>query len=285
VPERKMINPVRCLAIALAALSFAPINGSAEDRPLWEAGAGVAVISFPTYRGSDQRKSYLLPAPYIVYRGEVLQISHESVRGLFLKSDHAELDVSMNGSVPVKSNGNQARDGMPDLDPTLEIGPSLNLFLIHSDAKKINLDLRLPVRTVIASDFPRAKQVGWLFQPQLNVDVADLGGVEGLKLGLAAGPLFGDRRYHQYFYGVAPEFATAARPAYNAHGGYAGSQFVGAVSKRFPTYWVGGFMKWDTLNSAAFADSPLVKTKQYFTAGFAISWIFAESKTMVARDR
>ena len=280
-----MINPVRGFAIALVLLSLAPFDGRAADLPLWEAGAGVAVIDFPDYRGSDERQSYVLPAPYIVYRGEVLQISREKVRGLFFKSDRAELDVSLNGAVPVKSAGNQARQGMPDLDPTLEIGPSLNLFLIHSEAKKINLDLRLPLRPVIASDFTRAKQVGWVFQPQFNVDVRDLGGNEGLKLGLAAGPLFGDRRYHQYFYGVDPEFATAERPVYSAHGGYAGSQFIAAVSKRFPTYWVGGFMKWDTLKNAAFADSPLVKTKQYFTTGFAISWIFAESKTMVAEDR
>jgi outer membrane scaffolding protein for murein synthesis (MipA/OmpV family) len=280
-----MIHPVRGFAVALALLSLAPLDGRARDLPLWELGAGAAVIDFPDYRGSDERQSYVLPVPYIVYRGEVLQISREKVRGLFFKSDRAELDISLNGAVPVKSAGNQARQGMPDLDPTLEIGPSLNLFLIHSAAKKINLDLRLPLRPVIASDFSRTKQVGWVFQPQLNVDVRDLGGNQGLKLGLVAGPLFGDRRYHQYFYGVDPEFATPARPAYNAHGGYAGSQFIAAVSKRFPTYWVGGFMKWDTLNNAAFADSPLVKTKQYFTTGFAISWIFAESKIMVSENR
>jgi len=45
------------------------------------------------------------------------------VRGLFFKSDNAELDVSLNGSVPVKSSENRARQGMPDLEPTLEIGP------------------------------------------------------------------------------------------------------------------------------------------------------------------
>jgi len=285
VPSQILINPVRGFAIALALLSLAPLDGHARDLPLWEVGAGVAVIDFPDYRGSDERQSYVLPVPYLVYRGEVLQISREKVRGLFFKSDRAELDVSLNGAVPVKSASNQARQGMPDLDPTLEIGPSLNLFLIHSDAKKINLELRLPLRTVIASDFSSAKQVGWVFQPQLSVDVRDLGGNEGLKLGLAAGPLFGDRGYHQHFYGVDPEFATAARPAYSAHGGYAGAQFIAAISKRFPNYWVGGFMKWDTLNNAAFADSPLVKTRQYFTTGFAISWIFGESKTMVAEDR
>ena len=50
----------------------------AEPLPLWELGAGAAVVSFPDYRGSDRQRSYLLPLPYVVYRGDVLQIDRES---------------------------------------------------------------------------------------------------------------------------------------------------------------------------------------------------------------
>ena len=104
-------------------------------------------------------------------------------------------------------------------------------------------------------------------------------------MGVLVGPFFGDRRYYQYFYGVDPAFATTDRPAYTASGGYGGSQAVVALSKRFPQFWVGGFVKWDTLSGAAFADSPLVKTRQSATAGFAISWIFDVSKTLVEAER
>jgi hypothetical protein len=58
-------------------------------------------------------------------------------------------------------------------------------------------------------------------------------------------------------------------------------QFLAALSKRFPKYWVGGFVRYDTLNNAAFEQSPLVTTKKYFAAGFAISWILGESKERV----
>jgi len=85
-------------------------------------------------------------------------------------------------------------------------------------------------------------------------------------------------------YGVDPAYATTVRPVYTARGGYAGSQFISALSKRFPHYWLGGFVKWDTLHGAVFEDSPLVKRKQNFTAGFAVSWIFAESKTLCKRS-
>ena len=126
---------------------------------------------------------------------------------------------------------------------------------------------------------------GWLFQPQLNWDNADFLGTHGLNLGLVVGPVFGSAKYHQYFYNVDPAFATAGRPAYQAHGGYAGTQFIGALSRRFSDFWVGGFMKYDYLRGAAFDDSPLTKSKSGFSAGIAVLWVFAESKTKVESVR
>jgi len=96
---------------------------------------------------------------------------------------------------------------------------------------------------------------------------------------LGVGPLFTDRRYNQSFYGI--DAAYAHRPAYTARGGYAGAQFVAALTKRFPGFWTSGFMKLDTLHGAAFEDSPLVRSKQNVTAGFAITWIFAQSSNKV----
>ena len=284
-----MKHPNTAVAGLLAA--FTVLSGltagssRAEQLPLWEAGVGIAAISFPDYRGSNERHAWVLPYPYIVYRGEFLQADERRMRGLFFKSDRLEIDVSVNGSVPVDSNENDARRGMPDLDATLEIGPALNVLLMQSDNRKTRLELRLPVRAVLASDFSYIRQVGWVFQPHMNVDVADPLGYGGWNLGLLAGPLVTDRRYNRYFYGVEPAFVTANRPAYGAGGGYAGTQLIAALSKRFQQFWVGGFVKWDTLNGAAFADSPLVKDKQGLAAGFSIAWVLGESKTRVETTR
>jgi hypothetical protein len=187
-----------------------------------------------------------------------------------------ELDVSVNGSVPAKSRDSVERRGMPDLLPTLEIGPSLNTHLYYSEDKKINLDLRLPLRSVIAADLNHTQQAGWVFHPQLNADVKDVA-QSGWNLGLVAGMLFGDSRYHRYFYDVAPQFVTATRPAYTATSGYSGTQFIAALSRRNKDYWTGGFVKWDDLSGAAFVDSPLVNKRQYFTVGCSISWILDKS--------
>ena len=268
----------------LALIAIAPCGARGGEFPLWEAGAGIAVIDFPDYRGSDERQSYVLPIPYFVYRGEILKADREGLRGQFFKNDRLDLHLSLNGTVPVDSTDNSARSGMPDLDPTLEIGVRLDITLLRKPDRSIEVTLGLPVRTVIATDFSHSKNIGWVFEPQFNVDFRDMWPGEGWNVGLAVGPLFGDKRYHNYFYGVAPDFATPQRPAFNAASGYAGSKILGAISKRFRSYWVGGFVQLDTLKGAEFENSPLVRQTESFSAGFAIAWILGRSQKMVEAE-
>lgn len=241
----------------------------------------MAAVDFPDYRGADERTTYVLPFPYLVYRGEFLKADRDRIRGLFFRSERSELNISVNGSVPVNSSENAARRGMPDLDPTAEVGPNLQLMLYRDAADDIRIDLRLPVRAVIATDFSRVYGVGWVFTPQLNVDLRNTGLGEGWNVGIAAGPLFGNRRYHDYYYGVAPQYANASRPAYAAAGGYAGLQATGAISRRFADYWIGAFTRWDTVDGAVFEASPLVRQRSSYSVGFAIAWMLGESSRRV----
>lgn len=250
----------------------------AAEKPLWELGGGLGYIDFPDYRGSDERSQYVLPIPYFVYRGEFIRIDRDSLRGRLLDTERYELDLSLNGSVPVDSDDNKAREGMDDLDPTIELGPVLKLHLLESSDSRYQLDLRLPLRAVISSEL---EHVGWTAQPKLNLDLRDPLRHPGWKLGLLAGAVFGDSAYHAYFYEVDTRFARPGRPAYAADGGYAGVQAIAALSKRFPRYWIGGFVKWDSLHGAVFEDSPLVREKSQFTAGLAMSWVFRVSEILV----
>ena len=272
-----MSRASRVLLILLLA-AVQPLR--AEPKPEWELGAGIAAIDFPLYRGSADRRSYLLPAPYVQYRGEFLQIDRERVRGLLFESERVELDISVNGSVPVDSEDSSARQGMPDLDPTLELGPELNVTLLRDRPRRATLELRLPLRAVWSTDLSSLRHEGWLFHPQLNLDLDRVGG-SGWDLGLAAGWLWGDRGYHGYFYDVAPQYATTTRPAYEAPGGYAGRQLIAALSRRQGDLWLGGFVKRDTLDGAVFADSPLVQRRSDWSAGVMVAWVFARSQRQV----
>lgn len=250
----------------------------AEQQPLWEAGAGVGAVDFPKYRGSEERRVWVLPVPYFTYNGPFLKVTRQSARGLLYRTDRVEMDVSFGGSVP--SSTTAARAGMPNLDATFEVGPQLQYHVYYDAKKETNVDLRLPVRPAIATDFTHFRSIGWVFEPVVNLDLKNLRGSRW-NMGLAAGPVYADRGYNSYFYSVDPQYATASRPAYAAPGGYSGYQLTFALSKRFPGYWTGGFVKWDDLGRAVFADSPLVTSRHNFTFGWAITWVIGRSPQTV----
>lgn len=266
-------------ALALAAL-LASCVATAQEKPLWEFGMGVGALAFPDYRGSDESQVYPVPVPYFVYRGDIFKADRDGARAELFDRKYAELSISVNATIPVESEHNAARRGMPNLRPTVELGPSLDLHLWHSDDARMKLDLVMPLRApVTVESAPRS--IGWVFAPRVNLDVADVAGRQGWNLGVGAGPLFADRKFHRYFYSVAPRFATPSRPEYEAKGGYSGMHLLAAISKRFPDFWVGAYMRYDALHGAAFDDSPLVKTKSYLAGGFGIAWMIGQSSTLV----
>jgi outer membrane scaffolding protein for murein synthesis (MipA/OmpV family) len=268
---------------SLAILLLAGLCGGhafAAEKPLWELGIGMSALSFPDYRGSDESSFFAIPFPYIVYRGTFLKADKDGIRGAFFDSDRIELNASVGASVPVSSSNNRARQGMPDLQPTVEFGPSLDINLWRTHDRRYKLDLRLPVRAAVTV-IGGVDYAGWEFSPRLALDINDVAGHAGWNLGLLAGPMYGSERSHDYFYAVAPQYATADRPAFDAKAGYAGSEFLMSVSRRYPKYWLGAFVRWDSLKGAVFADSPLVKSENYFAAGVGIAWILRESSTLV----
>jgi outer membrane protein len=270
-----------CLLAAIALqCALASATAIAADKPLWEAWAGATGLAFPDYRGSDQTRSRFLPLPFLVYRGEFLRADRNGVRGVFFDNDSVELNASMNASFPVDSRDNRARQGMTDLKPTIEIGPDVDWKLWRSADGERLLSLEFPVRAAVTVQSP-PRSIGWVFTPRINLDLGNFAGMAGWNVGLLASPRYGSRRYHEYFYAVAPAEATPWRGAYAANGGYAGTEFLAAVSKRYSNMWVGAFARYDSLSRAVFEDSPLVRRPYYAAAGFAVAWMFGASATMV----
>ena len=263
-------------AAMLAACLAVPVH--ADERPLWEVGLGAGAIAFQDYRGSNTTHAYPLPVPYVVYNGRFLKADRDGVRGTLFNQNWLEINLSFNLTTPVRND--RERSGMPDLRSTVEMGPAFNFHLFRSETGKVKFDLRMPVRTAATVE-SSPRFIGWTFTPHFNVDIKDPFGLPGWNLGLLAGPLFADRRYHEYFYSVAPQFATASRPEFQASGGYAGTQTLTAISKRYPKFWVGAYVRYDTLAGAAFVDSPLVQRKSYWTGGFGFAWMLKQSSTLV----
>ena len=257
-----------------------PITAWVNDTPLWEAGVGVALISFPDYRGAKSRNEYFLPLPYLVHRGERLKVDRGGVRGILLEQPRFEIDVSIDGATPVRSGDDSPRSGMPDLDAVLEIGPSMNWVFLQNEAGRIQL--RIPLRAAVSTDLRSMRHVGWKTHPQLHAETHER--PNSWNLGFSTGPLFADRSYHDYYYTVAPEFSNPERPPYQAQGGYSGWSLLISASRRINNTWIGAYLRYDNLRNARFADSPLVETEHAAMAGLGISWIIDQSSRPAPRS-
>lgn len=264
------------LLLALFLLA-SPQKAFCAEKPLWELGIGGGFLMMPDYRGSDKTRFYALPFPYAVYRGGMFRLEDKRLTARLFKTDRVTLDLSGYGAVPVKSDDNDARRGMEDLDPTFEFGPSLRIKLFDDRECKFYLSASLPVRAMFSTDFRSVRHEGWLFAPRLNLVKDDLISQTGLSLGISAGPLFAERGYHNYFYEVAPAFAGPARPVYTPGAGYSGSTLTVGLGKTFKQLIFHSFVSADFLQAAVFEDSPLVKAKTSWMGGFSLTWIFLKS--------
>ena len=263
--------------VAVLALA-ASVPARSEEKPLWELGLGVGTLVFNDYRGADTMHVWPVPIPYFIYRGNFLKSDRNGLRGKLFNQPRVELTLSVNGTTPVRNDS--ARSGMPDLRPTLEVGPQLDVHLWRSASERLKLDLRLPARAAFTTE-AHPHMVGMFVAPNLSLDIAASRGEYGWKLGLLAGPLFANRRYDDYFYTVAPQYAIPGRPAFEAHGGYAGAQTLIALTRRYPSFWIGAYARHDSLASASFEASPLVKRDSYWSAGFGVTWIVRQSEQRV----
>jgi outer membrane scaffolding protein for murein synthesis (MipA/OmpV family) len=268
----------RLLIMSVAVSVTASVN--AEELPLWEVALGGGALQVPEYRGSDDNRTIPFPFVYPVYRGEFLQIDDRGIRGVLYGTDRLQFDISADANTSVNSGDADARAGMPDLDPTVQLGPLLQVRLWTDAPARRVLLLNLPARSVFAIG-DSVEQVGYTASPHFTLyqglDFFD----RSWRLGLSAGLEFGTEKFHDFYYQVSPEFATDTRAAFDAQGGFGGTRFIGTLVSRTKKSWLSFFVRYDRLDGARFEDSPLVERNDGLTFGLIYARFIARSKRMV----
>jgi len=243
--------------------------------PKWELGIGGFAVHQAHYPGADQTAITAYPFPYFNYRGEFIRADRGGMRALLVDYKNIKLDFSLSGSLPVSSDDNDTRAGMPDLDPVGEIGPQISIGLYKNATTQ--LALRLPIRAAISVDFDdiRLRHEGWVFGP--NLKLTHHRGPYRYSASINA--LIGDSDYHQYFYGVDAAFATPSRPAYHAPGGYGGTTLNLSVQRRWEKWGGALFTSYHNLNQVNFDNSPLLKRDHAVYFGIVAYRVLFQSKT------
>lgn len=252
------------------------VIAATQDEKKWEVGVALGSQYLADYRGSEEYNFKALPVPFFVYRGDRINIDRKGVRGDVIATKWWELNVSGEVSLSGGNKHNLLRRGMPELDSTVELGPSLNFSLDGSVADDGWL-LRLPLRAVISVSPSKIDYVGYLANPKITYVKEDFG--EGWRTSTSVGATYGDVDYHSYYYEVKPEYATEIRPEYMAVSGYSGSYFKTSLTRRIGTWRYGASVRYDNLKGTDFADnSPLVATNDYFSVSLIFAKYFWQSK-------
>lgn len=257
-----------------------------ETKPLWEAGVFAAGFKTPEYPAADQQQTNAIAAPYFVYRGEVFRVGDgAAARAVALETDWIELDLSLDASFNADSNDNITRARMPDLDYLFELGPQIKLRLASLDFKqrgqaKISLDIQ--ARAAFSTDFSNFDHRGYVFHPELSYQHRNIFG-ENTAVSISVSPILASEKLHDYFYQVDEQFETDNRAAYQADGGYLGTELN--IS--------GSFMATDDIRLFVFgqfnfhggaenADSPLFRDSTTYAVGLGMSWRLYQSDKKVS---
>ena len=249
----------------------------APPLPLWELGVFGGAASTPAYPGSNDRSTRSLALPFLIYRGEVLRIDQSGIGARLARTARTEFDIGLAASLPAKSSDVSARAGMPNLGTLLEVGPRLKVNLLNP-APNSRIRLDIPLRAVVEVR-SGARGQGWAFEPKVVYESRALDGNWTFDANI--GLVIGDRKVNRYFYEVQPQYASAARPAYEADAGLMLVR-VGASSSRFinPDLRVFGFVRYESYANAANRDSPLMQRKNGMSAGLAFAWTIMRSSQM-----
>lgn len=254
----------------------------AENQPLWEVHAGFMGAQLPHYRGSNSYRTAVYPFPALIYRGERLKASDGKIQGLLYTSEVIKLDISIAASLPASPDENTSRKGMPRLDATFEVGPSLITRLWRSEDNNTRLSLETPIRAAfsIGTNNLAIGHHGWTFAPFIDMEYR----YDNWKGSFSLGPVFADRRYNGYFYDIPAQYETSERTAYRAGSGYSGSRITLSINKYFNKFSVIGVVRYDLLSNATFMDSPLIERSDNLSIGFVIMRILAKSKRSVSHS-
>ncbi|MBA3030630.1 MAG: MipA/OmpV family protein [Desulfobacteraceae bacterium] len=271
------------VSTATAAESSAPPATGKKTVPLWEVQLFVAGFHLPHYRGSKEYETYVVPVPYLEYRGDFLRINKDGVKGIFFRSEYFETDLSAYGNPPV-GDGSDARQGMEELDPLVELGPALKWYP-KGRLPGMRFYGKAAVRGVLSVDFPGSLKTDYQgIHGEISLVYADqaLWGRSHWHSKVTLGTDWTDRDYNAYLYDVPERHVLPDRPAFRSGGGYGGVFLSGHLTRILTDrFSVSGYARWENCTGTAFKDSPLVETDNNFSLGAMVIWTPLRSKKQV----
>lgn len=262
----------------LLILSFLPLfaaaqEGDGEPLPLWDYGIALAYLRFPYYPASEQTKVWYLPVPTFQYRGEILRSTQkEGTRAYFLKSDTWSVELGGSGVVEVKSDETFARQGMPDIPWSLQLGPKA----VYRDGE--GTEVNLGIYQSIVTDFNRAKTNGAIYEGQILHSWFYPVEKSNAKTTVIAGLGGATQEYMATYFDVRAEDATSQRPRYESRSGFLSYELLLVQSFKYRKYSYFAYLNAERFELSANRASPLHRTDLNLSATVGLTYVLGESE-------
>lgn len=272
------------LFIPPKALSSESANSTATaySHPLFEWGFLVGHGMLADYPASNEYRYLTIPTPYLSYHGEIFETDEqEGTRFRIIRNPNFDFDLSFGGSFPTETDGNQARQGMPPLDWTLEIGPRL-LYYLYKKPQYASIRLGLPLRTSFSTNFNTTKNIGYLFTPSLQIDRFNFL-IEGLDLYFDLTFNYLSEGEADYFYEIQPQYQTTERSSYNAKAGFLNWQTSLGTQIEWDQKILILGVQYSDLSNSVNKDSFLHKSDQNWSYLIGFGWILYSSEEKAVR--
>ena len=223
----RLLGAVCTLLLPQVATAADAVPSVLAAKPLWEIGiSGIGAYIYD-YPGSRHNSANNVVLPFAIYRGQIFSADQEGLRGKLAKTRRLEFNLSVDAGFSTNSKNNEDRRGLPNLDYTVEVGPSLEYKLGIWPGRVLTAVAQ--GRAVFAVNTDRFDYIGLALEPQLIYEQINFLH-PGLALRVGLGPKFGYDGFNDYYYDVAPIYATPTRPAYAARSGY---QFTALSTRLF----------------------------------------------------
>lgn len=250
-------------------LTYAADPAQDGSKPLWEYGIGLMHGRLEQYPSSDQYLNATLPFPTFQYRGEILRADDQEGARAYLVKDHLySLELTGGGTPPVRSDRNDARQGMENIPTIVVLGPQVVFKLAPG------LELKFSALQATSTDLVLTKFAGQVYESKIDYRWST-----GYRHGGRARLTFSaaSKQYLDHFYQVDSSETWMDRPAYDAQAGYHSTEFT-----YFHTYDVekttifAGFTA-NEYSWSANKESPLFRTRQSLNYVAGLTYVLGES--------
>ena len=250
-------------------------NFNQKDKPLYEIGAGMIGLSVPNYPGAKSSTFRAIPFPWVIYRGDLLKADEEGNRLQFLKNDFFEVGLSGGFNFPIDSNENDAREGMPNTDALIGIGPGLIVRLPTQSLQRFTFGLGIRANFA-ANTAGNLKEHGFIIEPNLRYWVKT-SRTSPLTIFSSLSLAYADQKYHSFFYDIDEQYKTSNRESYKSKSGLvdlAGSLGFSLDLSKKSSFFTG--LTYSNLTVSANKESSLVESQHNIGYVFGFAWMFHE---------